>query len=209
MTPFAFFIRAAGLGLAAAGTPGPLQALLISESLSGGWRRGALVTLAPLFTDLPIILLFIFVFQQVPNWFLRGLSLVGGLFVLYLAWGVWQDWRRMGREGGGNAGISAPQSITLGLRRAVMINFLSPGLYLYWALVNGPLLVEAWQQSPAHAVTFLLGFYSFFIGTMLLLVGLFSGARRLGEQVTHWLQLLSGGLLLLFGLLLLWDGLLG
>jgi threonine/homoserine/homoserine lactone efflux protein len=43
-----FFSQGAALGLTAAATPGSLQTLLISETLLGGFKRGARVTLAPL-----------------------------------------------------------------------------------------------------------------------------------------------------------------
>jgi threonine/homoserine/homoserine lactone efflux protein len=37
-----------GLGIGAGVTPGPLLALIIAETLRGGWRSGMLVALAPL-----------------------------------------------------------------------------------------------------------------------------------------------------------------
>jgi threonine/homoserine/homoserine lactone efflux protein len=51
-----FFLQGAALGLTAAGSPGAFQAYLINQSLSGGWRRGALVALRPLISDPPIAL---------------------------------------------------------------------------------------------------------------------------------------------------------
>ena len=45
--------------------------------------------MAPLVSDLPIVLLALLLLEHLPPLFLRGVSLVGGLFVLYLAWGMW------------------------------------------------------------------------------------------------------------------------
>ena len=44
-------------GLSAGFSPGPLMALVISQTLKHGIREGAKVAVAPLITDLPIILL--------------------------------------------------------------------------------------------------------------------------------------------------------
>jgi threonine/homoserine/homoserine lactone efflux protein len=61
-----FFLQGAALGLTAAATPGSLQTLLISETLLGGIKRGARVTLAPLITDAPIIIAVLLILNQVP-----------------------------------------------------------------------------------------------------------------------------------------------
>src|SRR5512136_2858584 len=89
-----FFLQGAALGLSAAATPGSLQTLLISETLLGGFKRGARITLAPLITDAPIIVAVLLILNQVPPVALRVLSIAGGLFVLYLAWGLLRQWRR-------------------------------------------------------------------------------------------------------------------
>ena len=84
-----YLLQGAALGFAAALTPGSFQTYLISESLAGGWRRGAPVAFAPLISDLPIILLSLFVLNQLPENFLNVISLAGGVFALYLAWRLW------------------------------------------------------------------------------------------------------------------------
>ena len=74
-----FFWQGAALGLTAAATPGSLQTLLISETLWGGFRRGARITLAPLITDAPII---VAVFHFARN---LGLHVVHGLLLSSIA----------------------------------------------------------------------------------------------------------------------------
>jgi threonine/homoserine/homoserine lactone efflux protein len=196
------FLQGATIGLSAAGTPGPLQAFLVSESLAGGWRRGAPVTLAPLLTDLPIIVLMVGILGRMPAFILQLIGIAGGLFVWYLAWQLWQDWRK-------GVTVDPNTAPTGGIRKAMVMNFLSPGPYIFWGLVSGPVLVEAWQTSAFNAIAFLLGFYGLFIGGMLLLVGIFNQTRRLGEQLVRWLMLVSVVLLVVFGGLLLWNGFVG
>lgn len=203
MTLLEFWLRGAGLGVAAAGAPGPLQAFLISESLAGGWRRGLLVTLSPLISDAPIVIVMTFLLGKLPAIAIHGLNLAGGFFVFYLAWGVWREWRQP------VTGQQAAAPTRSGLRRAVLMNLLSPGPYLFWGLINGPLLLSAWQQSAAHAALFLLGFYGVFLAGMMLMVGVFHQARRFGPRLVRGLMLLSILLLLVFGFLLWQQGLSG
>jgi threonine/homoserine/homoserine lactone efflux protein len=206
LTILSFFLQGAALGLTATASPGPLQTFLISESLRGGWRRGIPVAFAPLASDLPIVLMSLFLLNQLPPMFLRFLSLAGGLFALYLAWGLWLSWRAgTGQPSAPAEAATAPMT----LARAALINFLSPSPYLFWALVNGPLLVSALRQSVGHGAGFLLGFYGIFVGAMAVLVGLFHLARRLGPAIVRLMLLVSMLILAFFGFLLIIRGLRG
>ena len=203
-TVLAILIQGAALGLTAAASPGPFQTYLISQSLQGGFRRGAPVAFAPLITDLPIILLSLFLLDRMPPYFLRGISLAGGVFVLYLAFGLWKGWRATPNPAQATS-ISAEGS----LRRGVMANFLSPGPYLFWALVNGPILLAALHRSTLHGAAFLFGFYGVMILSLLAIALLFSQVRRLGGRVVRALILLSIIILVVFAGLLLKQGIWG
>jgi len=198
------FLQGAALGIAAAAAPGPFQAFLVSESLAGGWRRGVPVALAPLVSDLPIILLALLLLEHLPPLLLRAVSLAGGVFVLYLSWGLWIQWRA------GEAQANEHRvSVGGGLRRAAAINILGPGPYLFWTLVLGPILLSALHESLLYGGAFAFGFYSIFVGGMLGLVALFHQTRRLGPRVVRVLLLVSIVILVVFGGGLLREGLLG
>jgi len=193
-----FFLQGAAIGITAAVSPGPFQTFLISQSLTGGFRRAAPVAFAPLVTDLPIILLSLFLLDQMPPYFLRLISLAGGLFVLYLAWGLWKSWRA-----GPDPGEAQATSAGGSLARGALANFLSPGPYLFWALVNGPILLSALHHSTSYGVAFLVGFYGLMILTLLGIAMLFAQARRLGPRVVRALTLASAVILVVFAGLLL------
>ncbi len=93
-----FFAQGAAIGLTAAGAPGPLLTYLISRSLSGGWRQGALVALGPLISDPFIVVTILLLLDRVPPSFLLVISLLGGMYVLYLAWGSIKQWRKGSQE---------------------------------------------------------------------------------------------------------------
>lgn len=87
------------------------------------------------------------------------------------------------------------------------MNLLSPGPYTFWALINGPILVDAFRQSWLQATAFLVGFYGVFIGTMLVIVAVFNQARRLGPKSLRVLTLTSIIILVIFGLYLVFRSL--
>ncbi len=202
-----FFWQGAALGLSAAATPGSLQTLLISETLLGGFKRGARITLAPLITDAPIIIAVLLILNQVPPAVLRLLSIAGGLFVLYLAVGLLNQW------------LSSPPPAAIaegaqpigwkGLWRAAIVNWLNPNPYLFWSLVGGPTLIAALDQSLAYGAAFLVGMYSVFITSMLIIVAVFHFARNLGPRIVRGMLLISIGVLAMLGVVLLAQGLLG
>ncbi|MCK7510104.1 MAG: hypothetical protein MZV70_42775 [Desulfobacterales bacterium] len=80
-------ILGATYGSAAAVQPGPFQAYLISSTLRRGLRRTLPAALAPLISDVPIVLLVLLVLAQVPPSVVTGLRPAGGLFLLHLAAG--------------------------------------------------------------------------------------------------------------------------
>lgn len=197
-----FLLSGLILGLPAAAQPGPFQAYLLVQTMKNGWQRTLPAALAPLLSDGPIILLVVLVLTQLPVWFLRGVRIAGGLFLLYLAWNAYHAFR--------HADFSAPdpeEAVQQSLIEAAAINALSPGPYLFWGLAAGPILLEAWRQSAAHSASFLLGFYGALIGGFALFIVLFATARRLGPRVSRWLTAFSALALMLFGLYQLWQGL--
>ena len=139
-----YLLQGSGLGATAGASPGSFQSYLINQTLVGGWRRGAPITFAPLISDIPIILTILLLLSQMPANFLRWISLAGGLFALYLAWGLWQQWRSAGP-----IPIASTESVSSrnSFWRGVIMNLLSPGPYTFWALINGPILVDALRQS--------------------------------------------------------------
>lgn len=188
-----------------AASPGPFQAFLISQTLAGGWRRGAPIAFAPLIADAPIIVLTLLLLKQMPPFFLRGVSLAGGVFVLYLAWGLWRGWR----AGAGQLKIDEKAPAGGGLWRGVLTNFLSPGPYVFWAFVLGPILLSAWQESPLSAAAFLFGFYGLAVGGSLGIAGLFHQAHRFGPRVVRGMLLASIVILVVFAGVLVSEAVIG
>ena len=225
----AFFIQGTALGLSAAAAPGPFQTYLISQTLLGGWRRGAPVAFAPLISDPPVVIIVLLLLDQIPPGFITIITLTGGLFALYLAYGLWRQWREKdqsslsevdGETTESNTENQNPdEAIGQGIEenssawritaKGAMMNILSPGVYLFWMFVNGPILLTAFQQSVGYGITFLIGFYGIFITGLLGIVALFHFAHRLGPRVIRTLTLISVIILAIFGILLTVQGVTG
>ena len=193
-----------GYGFSAAVIPGPFQTFIISQSLTRGWKKTLIAALAPLVSDGPIIALCLLVLNQVPVWFERVLYIAGGLFILYLAFGAYKAWRDFDPNIS-NMEIETGQS----LPKAVLMNFLSPGPYIYWSLVTGPILLKGWRETPLNGIGFLAGFYLTIVSVLAGIILLFGIARELGPKVNRVLIGISAVALFCFGLYQLWLGITG
>ena len=199
-----YILQGIGYGFAAGVQPGPLQTYIISQTLLKGWRRVLPAAFAPLLSDGPIITLCLLVLSQVPSWLQRFLYIMGGLFVLYLAYGAYQTWKHF------DPNVPATE---LGsqkrLFQAALINILNPSPYIFWTLVTGPILLAGWHKTPAYGVVFMLGFYAMFILNLAAMILLFSTARQLGPKINRTLVGGSAVALLGFGVYQLWLGIIG
>ncbi len=189
----AFLLQGIILGFAAGIAPGPMLGLVISQTLRYGWRAGNLVALAPLFTDIPIIVLLVVILGHVPLVVLNWLALVGGGFVIYL--GV-ETVRTVGSE----AAINTKAGSGRVLLSAVATNFLNPHPYLFWATVGSALLFQSYAVGGITAsLAFLISFYALLVGAKLAIALLVSRSQ---SWLTGWAYRLlvvgSGALLILF-----------
>jgi threonine/homoserine/homoserine lactone efflux protein len=196
-----YIVQGIGYGFAAAVQPGPLQTYLISQSLTKGWRKALPAAFAPLISDGPIILICLLLLSQVPEWFQKFLYIVSGLFILYLAYGAYKAWKNF------DPNLPSPESNTQqSVLKAALMNILNPNPYIFWTLVTGPILINAWREAPRYGIAFLAGFYITLISGFSAIILLFGVARELGPKVNRVLIGISAITLSLFGLCQLWLG---
>ena len=193
-----YLVLGATYGFAAGAQPGQLQAYLISRAVADGWRPALPGALAPLFSDAPIICLVLVVLTRVPPLFVRVLQISGGLFLIYLAAGAFETYRKA-RE----APTSSPGQPLI---RATLLNFLNPNPYLGWTLVMGPLLIQAWRGAPMNGIALVGAFYMTMVAVTGGIVVVFASARTLGPRVSHLLVGASAIALAAFGVYQCWAG---
>ena len=189
------------LGLSAGFAPGPLLALVVSETLRHNIRSGIKVALAPIITDLPIILVSLFILTKLSNFhaFLGIVSLGGGVFLLLLGY---QSLKTRGVDL--NIQEVSPKSLSKG----ILINLLSPHPYLFWLSVGAPTMINAVNQHPLAGVAFIGGFYFCLVGAKIA-VAILTGKSRsflTGNSYRAMIRCLGLFLIVLAGKLL-YDGL--
>jgi len=187
-------ITGGALGLSAGFAPGPLNTLLIRESLRHGRGAGLRLACVPLLSDAPVVTLSILLLARLAQvHLLLGLiSLCGAGFVGFLAY----DSFRTSSPATGPE-VSAPVSLIKG----VLLNWANPHPYLFWITVGAPMVLR--PGTAAGAVLFIAGFYVCLVGAeviMAVLTGSF--ARTLTPRWYVWInRLLGTALFILAGLL--------
>ena len=199
---FSFLLKAAAVGFSAGVTPGPLQAVFLSYAIKGGWKKALPAAFAPLLTDAPVILIVLILLQSLPDTVLRALQIGGGVFLLYLAWDSYQAFRQYQpfEKTEETNGLQT-------LLKATLVNLLAPGPWLFWSLINGPQFLEIRSISRGWGLAYLVTFYGVFILSNILLIGLFSTARRMGEKVRKGMLFTSAVVLAGFAVFQLLEGL--
>ena len=196
-----YLILGSTYAFAAAVQPGPYQTYLISQALSDGWRRTLPAALAPLLSDVPIVVLVVLVLSRLPFALEQALRCAGGAFLLYLAWRAFRTWRayRLAAEDGA-------ATVRRSLLSAALVNLLNPNPYLGWSLVMGPLLLKGWREAPVNGIALLVAFYGTMVVGSVGIIVLFAGARSLGPRVARGLVGVSSAALACFGCWQIWSG---
>jgi threonine/homoserine/homoserine lactone efflux protein len=196
-----FLVSGLIFGLSAGLTPGPILTLVIYQTLKHGIKEGVKVAMAPLLTDVPIVIVSLFLLARMSNMksVLGLLSIFGGIYLFYLAY---ESIRFKGANL--NNEDAKPQSI----KRGVMANFLNPNPYIFWISIGGPLVLKASQVHIAASILFIVPFYALLVGSKCM-VAVISGNSRGFLKSTHYIITIRalGCILIIFGILFVRDGL--
>lgn len=148
-----FVLAASIFGLVAGLKPGPLGIVVIQQTLSRGLGAGARASMAPLITDVPIILAAYFLlinFKDITP-FIAVISLLGGLNLLIICAKIFQV---------NHNDFDRPMDGNSSLWMAVRVNFLNPNPYIFWFTIGGSYLVLG---TPLQSGVFILFSVAFLI----------------------------------------------
>lgn len=190
-----YVFQGAALALSATIMPGPFQAFLLSKSLQNGWKRTLPAAFAPMITDGPIIAVVLLILTQFPHGFVDILHIAGGLFILYIAKGIFQS-----LKSGDIVLETSSTAARKSLFQAVVINALNPNPYIFWSVVGGPIILAGWRESAGLAVGFVVGFFGTFLLGLAALIILFATAGKLNPNINRILRMIAAVALLAFGL---------
>lgn len=187
-------------GLYGALFPGPFQAFLLSQILRNGWKRTLRLALIPLFSDVPVIFLFLLILSQVPGWFINVLQISGGTFLLYLAWDAYQSAKLAVIE------MEQKNQADGSLLKGAAINLLNPNVYIFWGTVGVPTILKGWSINPFSGLAFVFGMLGTMIPATMLLIIVFSKMGQFKPNLRKNLSRLIAFLLLGVGLFLITSG---
>lgn len=196
-------LTALGIGIALAAAPGPVQAVLLAESVRGGVSRG-LRALTGVHLTFGLVLLSLALGLTIaapPGPALRILNIAGGVLLVWLAFDGVRSSGAPDREAGGR---TLPPTV-----RGALAIVLNPGGWLFVAAVASPLLVSGTQRGGTGgavlaAVALVAGAALGDLG-LVLVAGL--GLRRAGEKVGRYVRLTLAAVLAGLGLWLVVDAL--
>ncbi len=188
------------IGVASGVSPGPMLIVVVSSSLQHGLLAGMRMAVAPLLSDLPILVIVFGLFAGVDvnsHW----LGLLALLGAVYLSWLALKELKRQHFriDGDGPSAISLPQ--------AVAINFMNPHPWMFWFGVGGPIVLAESSNWAGRGALFVGGFYLGLVGVKVCLAWLVASTRHgLSEYVYRIILRAAGFALLLFALILFWQG---
>ena len=196
-----FLLSGIVFGLAAGLSPGPLLTLVISETLKHNKKEGFKIAIAPLITDLPIIILTIFVISKLSsfNFILGTISIMGAIFIAYLAYesitikGINLDLQKVKAQS---------------FKKGIIANFLSPHPYMFWFVVGAPTVLKAFNINILSAIFFIIGFYFCLVGSKLSVALIVEKSKSfLKSNVYIYTIKLLGLVLLVFAIIFVKNGL--
>ena len=197
------------LGFALGAAPGPVQLLLLTETAKRGLSGGLRVMIGANGTLFAVMVALAFGFSSLApsEGVLRGLRLVGGAFLIYLAA---EELSRLRREVVDGSMRRADEAPGMGpTTRGIVSVILNPGAWIFFATTASAVIAEATADAGRDAA--LAASVAMTVGVslsdfMFTLLG--SGGRTLfGERVLRWIR---GGLsvgLAAIGLTFMWQAL--
>ena len=197
----AFLSAGIALGLYAGFSPGPLLALVISQTIKHGPKEGVKVALAPIMTDFPILLVSTTLLIRLSDYkmILGIVSILGALFLVYLAYG---SIKTRGVEV--NIDQEGPSSFIKG----AIVNALSPSPYVFWITIGAPTIIKGLAESYFAPLLFVGSFLGCLVGSKCLLAVIAGKSKHfLTGRAYLYIMRALGIVLLAFAFVLFKDGL--
>lgn len=185
-TSIPFLTMGAFFGLSAGISPGPLLTLVITETLKHNRKEGIKVAVAPLITDLPIILLTSLIFSRLSQYslILALISLAGGI---YFSWLGYETLKTKGLD------IDLKKKKSGSLRKGITANFLNPNPYIFWLTAGIPNAFKAYERSLITVILYFLLFYVMLIGSKIIVALLAERSKDFLRKSTYRIIMLILG----------------
>lgn len=199
-TSLTFLSMGVIFGLTAGISPGPLLTLVITETLRHNKREGFKVALAPLITDLPIILVTWYVFSRLSHFSLAMsiISFSGGIYFAFLGYETIKI-----KELSIKTGNLNPDS----LKKGITANILNPNPYIFWFTAGIPTAFKAYETSLLTAILYFALFYLMLTGSKIVIAMLVEKSKVILNSKSYGIVMkILGVVLFVFAFLFVYDG---
>ena len=188
------------LGVAGGLTPGPLHSVILSTALRRGVRPAVRYAFAPLISDAPPVLLSLLAAATLPGGVLRGMAVVGGVFVIWLA-------VRAGRVPVGGEFEEVEDAPAKDYLKGAFVNMVNPNPWIFWLGAGAPLLARAFDGGVGLGLAWLGVFYLGLVGVKVVFaVVVGRGRSALAGPWLHRTVVASAVLMGGIGVWLIWLG---
>jgi threonine/homoserine/homoserine lactone efflux protein len=186
---FTFLISGIVFGLSSGLIPGPLLTLVISETLKHGIREGIKISIVPLLSDIPIVLVTILILTRLSDIrpALGIISILGTIFLFYLAI------ESLSFRGSDIDAEAKPQSV----KKGVITNLLNPSPYIFWLSIGAPMVVKAMDIGLLSASLFIFSFYFSLVGSKIIVAFVTGRSRHFLKSSNFIYTIRALGLVLL------------
>ena len=191
------FLLGAGMGMVGGMIPKPLHMIALTQMALGRWGRAVLVLVGPpLVVDGALLFLTLFFYRWIPFGIVRYIAYGGGTvligFAAYALWGL----RHTTQE---EMAKSAAYTLA-GVAVALLAEVATPGTWVYWITIAGPILAEGRVHGYGHVVPFFAGSVVGFYGAAIICTALMAWGAGLHERFKQHVILAANILLLLMGI---------
>jgi len=189
-------ILGAGMGIVGGMVPSPLHMIALSQVALGRWGRAIYVLIgAPLIVDSCLLLVTCLFYRFIPSGIAHYVAYVGGVALIgFASYSLWELRGKTQREMADSVALTYA-SVSV----ALLAEVASPGTWVYWLTIAGPILAEGRQSGYGHVVPFfvggLVGYYGAALSTLCLLgwgAGLHKGFKQHLFLAANILLLLMG-----------------
>lgn len=189
-------ILGAGMGIVGGLVPSPLHLIALTQVALDRWRRAIeILILPPLAIDGALLVVTLFFFRYVPHNIAHYVAYAGG--VILLSMGAFSLYKMRGKT---REELADSQSLTYAsVIAASLAEVSSPGTWIYWLTLAGPILAEGKQIGYLRVAPFFIGGLVGYYGAAIFSVWLLSWGASLHKQFKKRLLLVANVLLLLLG----------
>jgi len=191
------FILGAGMGIVGGLVPSPLHMIALTQVAMGRWGRALRILIgAPLLVDGCLLLVTALFFRFIPPAIAHYVAYIGGTaLIAFAGYSLWETRGKTQQEMAGSDALSAA-SISV----ALLAEVASPGTWVYWLTVAGPILAEGRQHGYGHVVPFFVGGLVGFYGAAVTTLCLLAWSAGLHKKFKQHLFLAANILLLFMGI---------